>query len=633
MTIFSRQLIGVGIAAIAIVIRPSPARSTIDESANEIVAGVSLNGKDAGKYREETREHSGEITDVVEQLYVFDRLGSTVEISSKEEYRQDRYGRLKGGHFEMSASKRSIVTDVAVQGSTLQVTTGSGDSHYSRTLPLSGELFGPHGGRLILQKMEVARTERYKAFVPAAGAIKEITLKCIARETLRGEGPSSAETLKIESSVEGIPGKVTMWVDRSGRIVRMLQDSPFGPIEIARANFKSTTTATAPVPGATYESSLSVSNVRLPHPRKLRSVTVELSKKKGAEPGWPVFSTDNQQVSSKTPDRIIITIAQPGSELATPGTAKSEPAFEKPNALVQSDDEQVRAIATKVAGAENNPWKKALALQKWVAANMHFDTGIAVAPASELARDRHGTCIGYATLLAALIRAEGIPSRIKLGYVYDSGIWGGHAWTEALIQGRWLPLDAAEYFPGVADAARIGVITVSGESGTIDNVGELALLYGKVAIRTLSYSLGQSEVSIPAEETGYAIQGNVYDNRHLGLRVTKSDSGTFKNVEAHWPDRTVVTIEEPDGSAAILYGRSNPDEPLAEQAAGLVKEIASSEWKDARWNESPGVRGEAGMRQAIVMQRDDVLWAIVASGENARALLERVLKSAVISAL
>jgi len=95
MTIFSRQLIGVGIAAIAIVIRPSPARSTIDESANEIVAGVSLNGKDAGKYREETREHSGEITDVVEQLYVFDRLGSTVEISSKEEYRQDRYGRLK----------------------------------------------------------------------------------------------------------------------------------------------------------------------------------------------------------------------------------------------------------------------------------------------------------------------------------------------------------------------------------------------------------------------------------------------------------------------------------------------------------------------------------------------------------
>ena len=43
---------------------------------------------------------------------------------------------------------------------------------------------------------------------------------------------------------------------------------------------------------------------------------------------------------------------------------------------------------------------------------MTFDLGIALAPSSEILRDRRGTCVGYATLLAALARSVGIPSRV-----------------------------------------------------------------------------------------------------------------------------------------------------------------------------------------------------------------------------
>ena len=42
-----------------------------------------------------------------------------------------------------------------------------------------------------------------------------------------------------------------------------------------------------------------------------------------------------------------------------------------------------------------------------------------------------------------------------MGFVYLNGIWGGHAWTEMLIDGNWIQMDAAvDNGPGAADAAR-----------------------------------------------------------------------------------------------------------------------------------------------------------------------------------
>ena len=614
------------VAVVAALLQLAPSVAT----ATEIKAGVYLNGKDAGQYREETREEPGQVTDIVEQLYVFERIGSRVEVSSRETYRQDSEGQLTGGHFETSSSKSSILMDIVVKAGTLEISTQSGEGRYTRNLPFDGELLGPHAVRNLLIRSAPPRLARYKTFVPTLGAIKEITVNCVARENIKSDGPSIS-TLKVEMSVEGIPGKTIMWVDESGRAVRVRQDSPFGPIEIARANYKTAPATNPTATGGTYENSESVSNIRLPHPRKLRAVTVELRKKPGAEPGWPAFSPENQHVSEKTADRIVIAMTQPAPDSGSPGPAKGEPGTEKPNALVQSDDAQIKSLAASVPAGETDPWKKALALQRWVAANMQFDTGIAVAPASELVRDRHGTCMGYATLLAALTRAAGIPSRIKLGYVYDSGMWGGHAWSEVLVNGRWLPLDAAEYFPGVADAARIGVITATGESGTIDNVGDLALLFGKIEIRVVSYSLGQEENKIQPQDKGYSVEGNTYVNRHLGLRVTKPNGATFKELEAHWPHRTVVTIEDAAGSAVILYGRANPDGSLPEQASALVKEMDSSLWRTARWNDAAAVRAQAPQKEAVVAQSGDALWAIVASGSDPGPLLERTLKATRIS--
>jgi len=51
-------------------------------------------------------------------------------------------------------------------------------------------------------------------------------------------------------------------------------------------------------------------------------------------------------------------------------------------------------------------------------------------------------------LLAALLRAQGIPSRVVAGLVWcdqfagKKDVFGWHLWTQALIDGRWIDLDA-----------------------------------------------------------------------------------------------------------------------------------------------------------------------------------------------
>lgn len=80
------------------------------------------------------------------------------------------------------------------------------------------------------------------------------------------------------------------------------------------------------------------------------------------------------------------------------------------------------------------------------------DFSTALATASEVARSLEGDCTEHAVLLAALLRARGIPSRVAIGLVYaprHSG-FAGHMWTEAFLDGRWVPLDATLGRGGIA---------------------------------------------------------------------------------------------------------------------------------------------------------------------------------------
>lgn len=102
-------------------------------------------------------------------------------------------------------------------------------------------------------------------------------------------------------------------------------------------------------------------------------------------------------------------------------------------------------LAEEAACEGSDPVETALALERFVHAKLtskNFST--ALATAAEVAQTLEGDCTEHAVLLAALLRVRKIPSRVAIGLVYvDShSAFGGHMWTEAFLEGRWVPLDA-----------------------------------------------------------------------------------------------------------------------------------------------------------------------------------------------
>ena len=599
--------------------------------ADALDAIILIGGQEAGTYREHTVYGSKQIKDTVEQQIVIGRLGSSVEMVSKEVSLQDGKGHLISGHYETTSSKSTVASDLLVQAGAIELRIHSGGRDYSRTLPVAGDLVGPEGIRLLLADSEsCAHPLHYQTFTSALNDVMDVELKCISRETLTIDG-AALPTRKLEMRASGIPTPWTLWVDREGRTVRMVQDSPFGPIETERRR------RLAHVGGATlsednYATTLAVSNIRLPHPRELRLVTVELTKKQSDAVDWPNFSSETQKIVSQTPQRVVLQISQTRLGVSKAVPASSD-AYLRPNALLQSDDPEVQRTAAAIANGESDPWKIATALQRWTAENMHFDTGIAIAPASEVVRDRHGTCMGYSILLASLTRAANVPSRLKLGYVYDGGIWGGHAWVEVLIRGQWMAIDAAEYHPGVADAARIGVITATGESGTVEGMGELGKLYSKVNIRTLNYRHSGETIAVGPQQKDHMVSGNEYNNPWLKVRVRKPAGAGFEDLDAHWPNRALLTIRENDSAASLLYGRAAPslssslDATLAETVEGEPQPI------HMRWAAAPAVRVRSGDKEQILAVAGDVYWSIQASGPDSHAMLEHLLRATSIADL
>ena len=91
----------------------------------------------------------------------------------------------------------------------------------------------------------------------------------------------------------------------------------------------------------------------------------------------------------------------------------------RPNSFIQSDDPLIVADAKKAAGDETDPWRVAVALERYVNREVtKKDFTQAFATAAEVAKSREGDCTEHAVFLAALARARGIPARVAIGLVY-----------------------------------------------------------------------------------------------------------------------------------------------------------------------------------------------------------------------
>jgi hypothetical protein len=183
-------------------------------------------------------------------------------------------------------------------------------------------------------------------------------------------------------------------------------------------------------------------------------------------------------------------------DLAAPQPGETDASHLESSAMINTDDEGIAELAaTAVRTAPDIAEKRAEAMRRFV--NRHIDEkslGVGFGSAAEVARSREGDCSEHAVLLAAMLRADGIPARVVSGLVYvpefvgERNIFGYHMWTQALLERDgepvWIDLDPTMPDDAPFDAAHIALLvsSLSDDEGGLTSMGAIAPLLGRLDI-------------------------------------------------------------------------------------------------------------------------------------------------------
>ena len=135
-----------------------------------------------------------------------------------------------------------------------------------------------------------------------------------------------------------------------------------------------------------------------------------------------------------------------GRAEAIPVLPTDELDFVRPSRYCESDTLQPFAAA-EFAGLEGTALLAAV--REWVSARLAYDLGSTQptdGAVATLLRAR-GVCRDYAHLVVALLRALDVPARLVSVYAPGLSPMDFHAVAEALIDGRWLVVDATGLAP------------------------------------------------------------------------------------------------------------------------------------------------------------------------------------------
>lgn len=580
---------------------------------------LKLNGQPSGSFTESSSAgNDGSVITRERMVMEINRLENRVTIESDTETAENSEGVMQSVRATLSSSQAPTRIRATRADGVFQIETEAGGKSYTKTIPATRAILGPKGIEK-LSRQELTKeggATSYRMFSPELGNVATVNRKVVGII-----GDNGRTLFKCEEIIEGFPGKQFVTIDRSGRWTTRQQTFPFGELVIEPSGTTAASPSSTALPKESYDRTMARSNILLPDPRSIQGVTLRL-RHLSPNLGWPELEGSGQHVLEKTSSTMVLQV-QRREKGAGPSDGKPDENCLRPNALVQSDDAEVIRIAREVTANVEGEFEKARRLQDWVNQNLKFDLGIALAPASEVARNRRGTCVAYAVLLAALERAAGLPSRVVMGFAYANGIWGGHAWTEAYLDHRWIVLDAALFSPGPADAARFRFGASAGEDQLVKILAAGAQLYGNVECHVIDFELNGRVVKVPETVARYEIAGQRYSNRWLGFSFQAPPGYTFTTTDAVFPDRTVVALERPESGKISLTMTNMGADPDA-----AVKEAFSSLGNPStRVHKIGSLTGEiASTPKAarLVWRRGNSLWVLTAEGGSPDKLLEQI---------
>ena len=209
----------------------------------------------------------------------------------------------------------------------------------------------------------------------------------------------------------------------------------------------------------------------------VKSITYNLSPVKGAS-DFKIPSNDNQKARQLSGGKMILmvepVVAPAGAKFPYNGTDAAILEAMEPTRFLQSDNKQVIELARRAVGGTKDAAEAARKIEAFVGGYIeNRSLSVGYASAAEVAASRQGDCSEFAVLTAAMCRAVGIPAQVVAGVAYVDDFlgqrgFGGHAWAQAYIGGKWVGLDASFRGGGRGGYDAGHIILASGNGGPGD---------------------------------------------------------------------------------------------------------------------------------------------------------------------
>jgi transglutaminase-like putative cysteine protease len=340
---------------------------------------------------------------------------------------QDEFGRPK-------------TVDALVKDGALEVTTLSGDARTTKTLKTAPN-FGSELAFGIAMAQGLVREDTefdFQGFVPELELLVDFHVKCTGREKLTVFG-EEVDALKVSFAAPSLGLEMKWWLGPGADLVRQEVPGLMGLV-LERVTEEEALKVAAPM---VISDHIAV-ETRMGETRRLTYVRLKATSL-GTPADELVPEMPLQHVTRKGErDAEVEVKAETDAGLSgvkLPIQRADLQEYLAPNATVQCDDPALRAKAKEIVGDETDAWLAAQKLVRWVHGNMaKVDHDPRPCTATECLAMMKGDCSEHATLLTALARAVGIPSRFVTGIVYLNDGYYYHAWNELYIN-RWVSVD------------------------------------------------------------------------------------------------------------------------------------------------------------------------------------------------
>ncbi len=391
-----------------------------------------------------------------------------------------------------------------VEGKTLTVVTTRGTKKSSQSVRWESFYRSPAGLQQSLRSTPIDRGQerRLQALLPIRFDVATFKLDCkhLASIAMPDGTNRRAREVEVAMKLENSPPiNTVLWTDDKGNVIKTLTPA------LDLTAFDSTREAATQGIVAS-EDILSATAVEiegtLEKPQETKTATFRMTARSGAKNlgDTPAFAAHPGQWVKKDESgayEIVVSrdaTATPPAGYQTPNLVPTDQ-DSRSGPLVDSANSLVKQLADTAIAKKNEQAQLALELARSTHSlirKKNYTSGFM--PASQVAQAGEGDCTAHAVLLAAMLRARGIPSRVAIGLVYvpaePKPRMAYHMWTIAHINDQWLHFDAT--LPGgYAPADRIALTTNSLDSG--NEYESLAPVLG---------TIGQYNIEVTQSDTG-----------------------------------------------------------------------------------------------------------------------------------